>query len=94
MNRFLIAAAALSLLAGPALAQSDTTTETTRTITAPAPLYPVPPAAPVDSSSSYKSSTVTHSDNGYERKDTSATKEIAPDGSTSTTHKVIEQETH
>jgi hypothetical protein len=91
MKRFLMSTAALALLTAPAFAQSSvTTTQTTRTTnssiaTEPAP---VPPPAPP---ASYESRTVTHSDNGYERKDSASQERVGPDGSTSTRTKVIEQ---
>ena len=87
MKKFLASAAVLALLAAPALAQSasSTTTETTRTIDTSTP-------PPVQSSTTYDSKSVTHSDNGEARTDSSTEKHISPDGSTSTTSKVIEQQ--
>jgi hypothetical protein len=91
MKRFLISASVLALLTAPALADSsvNTTTETTRTVTAP---DPVPPAA--QSTTTYGSSTVTHQDDGFKRTDTRSDTYVAPDGSTSSSSKVIEQEKH
>jgi hypothetical protein len=91
MKRFLMSASALVLLAAPALADSSvsTTTETTRTATVP---DPVPP--PTQSTTTYGSSTVTHKDDGLKRTDSTSDTYIAPDGSTSSKTKVIEQEKH
>jgi hypothetical protein len=87
MKRFLTSVAVLALLSAPAFAQSSssTTTETTRTVDTPTP-------APVQTSTSSASSTVTHSDNGIVRTDSDTEKYVAPDGSTSTTSKVIEKQ--
>lgn len=86
MKRFLMSAAVLALLAAPAFAQSSssTTTETTRTVDVPTP-------PPVQSSTSYDSRTVTHANDGTQSTDSTTEKYVAPDGSTSTTSKVIEQ---
>jgi hypothetical protein len=91
MKGFLLSASVLVLLAAPAMADSsvNTTTETTRTVTAP---DPVPP--PATSTTTYGSSTVKHTDDGLKRTDSRSDTYIAPDGSTSTKTKVIEQEKH
>jgi opacity protein-like surface antigen len=91
MKRFLMWASVLVLLAAPAMADSSvsTTTETTRTAVVP---VPVPP--PAESTTTYGSSTVTHKDDGIKRTDTRSDTYIAPDGSTSSKTKVIEQEKH
>ena len=99
MKRLMISVAALALMAGPALAQtSSSTTETTKTITESAPIVSAPimpvPNATEQSGTSYESHKVTHSDNGTDRVDSRSDKYVAPDGSTSTTKKVIEQDIH
>jgi hypothetical protein len=94
----MISVAALALMAGPALAQmSSSTTESTKTQTESAPMMSAPtmPAPTSEQSGgTYESHKVTHSDNGADRVDSSSDKYVAPDGSTSTSKKVIEQDIH
>jgi hypothetical protein len=96
MKRLMISAAVLALMAGPALAQmSSSTTETSKTVTESAPVMSAPLVpAPEQPSTTYEKHTVTHSENGDERVDRSSDKYVAPDGSTTTTKKVIEQDVH
>ncbi len=103
MKRLMISVAALALMAGPALAQtSSSTTETTTTKTEAAPMVSAPivvvpapaPSVTEQSGTSYESHKVTHSDDGTDRVDSSSDKYVAPDGSTSTSKKVIEQDIH
>jgi hypothetical protein len=105
MKGLMISVAALALMAGPALAQmSSSTTETTTTKTEAAPMVSAPiivvpapapaPSVTEESGTSYESHKVTHSDNGADRVDSSSDKYVAPDGSTSTSKKVIEQDIH
>lgn len=96
----MVTTAAFTLIAAPVFAQSSTvTTETTRTteVPAPVPLLPPDPPAPVlmvpgQSSSSYESHSVTHSDNGVQRTDSRTEKYIAPDGTVHTRNVVTQQD--
>lgn len=93
LKRVLMSASVLALIAAPALADSSVSTETTRTITtAPVP-QPLPPIPEQQSSTSYQSRTVTHSDNGVGRSDSVQEKQVAPDGTTRMMNKTIEQQT-
>jgi hypothetical protein len=53
----------------------------------------LPPIPEQQSSTSYQSRTVTHSDNGVDRSDSVQEKQVAPDGTTRTMNKTIEQQT-
>lgn len=102
MKRSTVAAAAvLAVLAGPAFAQSSITTESSRTVTMPAPVPPPdPPAvvvvpgstAPVAPPSSYESHSVTHSSDGFDSKTTRSDEYVSPDGSSMKRSKTIERD--
>jgi hypothetical protein len=91
MRKFLLAAATAALFAGPALAQSNVTVVTPQ---APASNTVVasPQTATDPSGPAFDSKTIEHSNNGLSEKTKKTEEHVNPDGSSSSSTKIIKHD--
>jgi hypothetical protein len=91
MRKILLATAAVALMAGPALAQSNITVVTPppppSNIVVTPPQTAVEPPAPA-----YESKTIEHSDNGFSQTTRKSEQQLNPDGSSSTMTQTVHHE--